>query len=580
VSLILQSTSEPQAEAPSRAPSRAASRRRALRTVPPLDRAGDQPVDASPAASVPLAMSESPIATAPPIVTVPPGWYADPMGRARSRWWDGSAWTGELSEDAPAEAPVAVGAPEPAEVHLAAEGADPAADPAALQEFAGIAPVAVVPFGVAPVETASLDVASGHVASGDVAPAEVVSTPPLSRRQLRELIGPLTTAPVVTGPLVSGPLVSGPLASGPVASGPLASGPVTADPAVADPAVGATDFLGLAENIDSFVARPWIGAAPPMVAAASRAPGAAARPISPVAPTSPVVPTSLVVPVSPAVFVPAAVVPAAPPPATGSLGFTLPPDPVATPGLAAALQATPRAFVPSAVPVAPVPMFTANVRSSTWTVWVLALLPALQAATAWLIFGRLHLAADLPLRLALIAGPVLLALALAGADHRSLRRRGFDRVSPVVLAVIPPLYLLVRAVRVGVAGVVPLLTWLLLQAAAVSFLLIQLPTAFALAPASAAIAAPPVVAASGPITAAERANELTPTGMAAALTAQTLGKNLHFESISCPALPATSDGTTVTCVGTIASVRMNLNVVVDSSLPNSAFALLSEAPAA
>jgi hypothetical protein len=73
---------------------------------------------------------------------------------------------------------------------------------------------------------------------------------------------------------------------------------------------------------------------------------------------------------------------------------------------------------------------------------------------------------------------------------------------------------------------------------------------------------------------------LTPTGMAAALTAQTLGKNLHFESISCPALPATSDGTTVTCVGTIASVRMNLNVVVDSSLPNSAFALLSEAPAA
>ena len=60
----------------------------------------------------------------------------------------------------------------------------------------------------------------------------------------------------------------------------------------------------------------------------------------------------------------------------------------------------------------------------------------------------------------------------------------------------------------------------------------------------------------------------SPTGMAAELTRQTRAKNLTFSPISCPPIPVTLDGTAVTCVGILASVKMNLNVVIDSRLPN------------
>ena len=42
-------------------------------------------------------------ATAPDRPAAPPlppaGWYPDPWGRARLRWWDGSAWTGDVPAD-------------------------------------------------------------------------------------------------------------------------------------------------------------------------------------------------------------------------------------------------------------------------------------------------------------------------------------------------------------------------------------------------------------------------------------------------------------------------------------------------
>jgi hypothetical protein len=201
------------------------------------------------------------------------------------------------------------------------------------------------------------------------------------------------------------------------------------------------------------------------------------------------------------------------------------------------------------------------------------------AAAVWLVLGLLDLGGDPIIRYSVLGAPLFLYVLLAFVDGRVLRRRGFPRTASAVLALIPALYLLVRAIRVGAAGVVPLLLWLLLQTAAFSFVLLQLPTVFALVPLSTPPAATSAVVASGPITAAQRAAELTPTGMAAELTRQTLAKKLTFSSISCPAIPVTLDGTAVTCVGTIDSVKMNLNVVIDSTLPNSAFALVSEAPA-
>ena len=446
VSLALQSDTEAQAAVP--------SRRSALRGVP-------QPT----ADSAPVTES----AAEPPAVLIAPGWYADPAGSAQCRWWDGTAWTAKLSGETALES--------------AAEGAlGVVAEAAVVAETAAVAEAAVV------------------AEAAGVAPAA-----PLSRRQLRELVGALTTAPVLSETDALSPVEA--MSESPPAEGQSAD--VPASEQTAPPAV------------------------PPL---------------------------------------------SAPTFSRGALGFRLPPDPFAT--LSAAVEATPQPFV-SLSPTAVVPgaVFAISARSTTAAVWLFALLPVVHAAAVWLIFGLLDLGANPVIHYSVLAAPLFLYPVLAFVDGRELRGRGFSRTASAVLALVPPLYLLVRAIRVGAAGVVPLLLSLLLQAAAFTFLLLQLPAVFALVPLSAPGAATPGVVISSPITDAQRAAELTPSGMAAELTRQTLAKNLAFSSISCPPIPVTLDGTSVSCVGTLASVKMKLTVVIDSALPNSAFALVSEAPA-
>ena len=485
MSITLQSVSEAQSAAP--------RRRHAVREDSPL------PAAVLEAAAVPEAAAE------PAASAIAAGWYDDPLGRPTLRWWDGGAWTAELSGEAPAE-PTGAAWPE--------------------------------------IETAveSLDI-------------QVPDTAPRSRRQLRELTGPLTT----------GSLTSRPLTSGPLKSGPLTTGPIVVDAA--------------AET------------STPLVSAAS------------LPRTVTVVQVPSVVPVTP-LFVDqtqlAALTTVETPTtqnfSTGALGFTLPPDPFAA--HSAAIQATPFSVVPwpsfatASIPAAPIPAASISAasipaasipavaaRSTTVSVWLLALLPAVHAALVWLVLARLDLGGNLVVRYAVLGAPLVLALLLAFADRRALRARGFSRTAPTVLALMPPIYLVVRIIRGGAAGILPLLVWLLLQAGAVAFVLLQLPTTFALLPLTPTGPLTPVAVASGPITVAQRTAQLSPSGMAAELTRQTLARNLHFSSITCPTIPVTVDGTAVTCGGTIASVKMHLTVMIDSSLPNSAFALVSEAPA-
>ena len=525
VSLTLQSDTEAQAAAP--------SRRSTLRGVPLLA-ADSTPVSAS--------------ASETPSTLVTPGWYADPMGSAKSRWWDGTAWTAELSSETPVE-PVA-------DVVPAA-----ATEPAVPAEF------------VVPAE-----------------PAAEAPAAPLSRRQLRELVGPLTTGPVLIeapvdtaiGPTSIGLVTPSDAAS--VAQPLPAAAPVTADlrspfealfdsspdeRASAESTVfSGTAFLDRTDLSNSSVARPWIGAAAPLV------PASAAAPVA-VQPAPTALPAGFVAPIA---ATPAAVAPSTPTFSSGALGFSLPPDPFASPS--AAVKASPPPFV-SLAPAAAVtgPVLAISARSTTGAVWLFALLPVVHAAAVWLVLGLLDLGGSPVIRYSVLGAPLFLYLVLAIIDGRVLRRRGFVHTASALLALIPPLYLLARAIRVGAAGVVPLLLWLLLQTAAFSFILLQLPAVFALVPLTAPAADTPVVVASGPITNAQRAAELTPSGMAVELSRQTLAKKLTFSSISCPPIPVTLDGTAVSCVGTLASVKMNLNVAIDSTLPNSAFALISEAPA-
>ena len=514
VSLTLQSDTEAQAAAP--------SRRSTLRGVPLLA-ADSTPVSGS--------------ASETPATLVTPGWYADPMGSAQSRWWDGTAWTAELSSETPVE-PVADAVP--------AAAAEPAAE----------------------------------------APAA-----PLSRRQLRELVGPLTTGPVLIevpvdnalGPASIGLVTPSDAAS--VAQPLPAAVPVTADPrspfealfdsspderASAESTVfSGPAFLDPTDLSNSSIARPWIGAAAPLVPAAAAAAPVVVQPaptVSPAAFVAPIVATPSVV---------------APPTLTfsgGALGFSLPPDPFASPSTA--VTASPPPFI-SLAPAAAVtgPVLAISARSTTGAVWLFALLPVVHAAAVWLVLGLLDLGGNSVIRYSVLGAPLFLYLVLAIVDGRVLRRRGFVHTASAAVALIPPIFLLARAIRVGAAGVVPLLLWLLLQTAAFSFVLLQLPAVFALVPLTVPHADTSVVVTSGPITDAKRAAELTPSGMATELSRQTLAKKLTFSSISCPPIPVTLDGTAVSCVGTLASVKMNLNVVIDSTLPNSAFALISEAPA-
>jgi hypothetical protein len=538
--------------------------------VPPFSAIGVPIFDDVPASAV-----RPPAATVtddPTVASIAAGWYADPMGGPLSRWWDGSAWTGRLAEEAPG-------------------------DPGAA------ASIAATTVEDAPVETAPVE---SHVPATDLlepAPVEPVIEPvasvaaaPMSRRQLRELVGPLTTTPVAADesheaeeseradasradridpaqpsatktPSPFDALLLPVDAVLPVGSLPEAPAAV---PARADSSATAS----LPPAVDSTIARPWIGAAAPLVPAASVPVGFEV--VS--APTSGPVAVEAPAAAAQATSEQATTVSVQPAPSIGSLGFSLPPDPFATPD--AALKATPPPYVP---PTAPVPTphtaLAVTAPSTTWAIWLLALLPVVHAALIWVLLDLLQLGGGLVLRYVVLFAPVVIYLALARADHQMLRRRGFVKVAPTALALVPVLYLLIRAIRVGASGVVPLLAWLLLQTGAYAFLLLQLPAVFALVPLSEPTSAAPVVAVSGPISAVQRAAELTPSGMAAALTTQTLAKNLHFESIVCPAIPVTVDGTAVSCVGTLASVKMNLNVVVDSSLTDSAFALVGESPA-
>ena len=518
---------------------------------------------------------------AEPVATlIVPGWYADPMQGTRSRWWNGTAWTAELGGETPVE-PVADG------------------ETAVLAETAVEAPAAA-----------------------------------LSRRQLRELVGPLTTGPVLIGATVETSLAPSPIGlstesdHAPVAEPLPAAVPGNTDdhspfealfessPAEREFAeresaemtvfsatafLDPTDVSDSAYLPDSSVARPWIGAAAPLVPAASASVPAQVQ----AAPTGPPValaaagleprgtPVSTLPPEAlPVVLQSPAPTPSAPTPAgptlsaptlsaptvsRGALGFSLPPDPFAT--SSAPVGATPApVFSHSPAAAVPGPILAISARSTTAAVWILALLPVVHAAAVWLILGLLDLGGNPVIRYSVLGAPLLLSPILAFFDGRVLRGRGFPRTAAAILALVPPLYLLVRAIRVGAAGVMPLILWLLLQTAAFSFILLQLPSVFALVNLTAPVAATPVVVSGGPITGAQRAAELTPSGMAAELTRQTLAKNLTFSSISCPPLPVILDGTAVSCVGTLASVKMTLNVVIDSTLPNSAFALVSEAP--
>jgi hypothetical protein len=115
---------------------------------------------------------------------------------------------------------------------------------------------------------------------------------------------------------------------------------------------------------------------------------------------------------------------------------------------------------------------------ATWAVWLFAALPALHLALAWAVFDQLAPADTSILRWVVLVGPIIVYLVLAGLDRFALLRGGQVGAVPVAFAIIPPLYLVIRVVRLGVRALAPLIVWIVLQAAAVAALIFVFPAVY------------------------------------------------------------------------------------------------------
>jgi hypothetical protein len=114
--------------------------------------------------------------------------------------------------------------------------------------------------------------------------------------------------------------------------------------------------------------------------------------------------------------------------------------------------------------------------TSTVGVWLIGLLPLIQFAIVYLVFGLLAEQVVPGIQWAVILAPAILSLIFASADRRALVNKGHADLPSNVFAFIPPLYLLVRCFRIGMGSLIPLIAWVVLQAAAAVGVVILLPT--------------------------------------------------------------------------------------------------------
>jgi hypothetical protein len=102
---------------------------------------------------------------------------------------------------------------------------------------------------------------------------------------------------------------------------------------------------------------------------------------------------------------------------------------------------------------------------TTW-VWLIAALPLIQFLGVYLVFMQLHVSFSPGSQWGILAAPAAISLLLASGDRRKLNLLGVDRVPSPLLAIVPPVYLLVRAFDVGRSSAGPLVAWIVVQVAA------------------------------------------------------------------------------------------------------------------
>jgi len=461
------------------------------------------------------------VSTIGDVTTIPAGWYPDPENNARSRWWDGTAWTASVSEPQPPAPPlepfVQASLPGP-QTHFEQRPFEPAAQvpaaelPAAqpafmpqqaeLQQFvnptgshaalpsdgtltrrqlreltaSGAVPVAAVaPEPAAPAIAVPAPTAAPGTLYGDVAVMPSYGTPVTPAAPAAPVYEPAPAAVVepVVAPVVA-PLVVPPVAEAATPAPyvapalPLSAYPGPAVPAQAAAAPERPALAAIAAPVTSYEGL----ASPAMVPQGSEAPkspfASSTNPFSD--------PSVIVAPVAAATpAVDPGFAPAANPFASSNNPFSASSaNPFSGPVEFPTAQESASPFNFDVTPATPEPQRNAG-GAQTGGIWFFAIIPLLQAGIAWLVYVYLATGVTEPLSLVTLVAPVILYLLAAEKDRKKLGDLGHDRVPSVLLAIFPLIYLIVRTVRVGRAGAGPFVAWILaglISGAAVNLLVV------------------------------------------------------------------------------------------------------------
>jgi len=111
----------------------------------------------------------------------------------------------------------------------------------------------------------------------------------------------------------------------------------------------------------------------------------------------------------------------------------------------------------------------------TLWVWLIAVLPLLQFVIVYLVFVQLSVAFSPGIQWGIVAAPAVFSLLFASGDRRKLTSLGIERVPSPLLAIVPPVYLLVRSFDVGRSSFGTLVAWILLQAGAIAGVVYLMP---------------------------------------------------------------------------------------------------------
>jgi hypothetical protein len=389
--------------------------------------------------------------------SVPAGWYPDPADETRLRRWDGQGWTADVVLPQPTEPTFAPPAP-------------------------SVPPTAAAPPPATPTPPAYVPPFQQQGSSRDPEPAPHAESEPDADMPDWANVPGLTLPPDLSS-------LSGGLSSESVLKQPKFEDPVhQPEPSVLRPPVFEEPPARKAEVSPE--------APEQHLTSAHTSPALAvpAQPAAPYAPppsgsqySAPPPPGVAYTPPPSGVALPASALPKPPPPRLPGESRLIPSRLVEQNAgqqfaTAAVAQVRPAvAAAPLTAPVVPrqVSVAAAQPTANTLGVWLIAILPLLQFAVVYGIFGALAQPMIPGIQWGILIVPGLFSLLFAAADRRKLLALGHDRAPNAALGILAPLYLIARVVILGRRSIAPLLVWVVLQVGAAAGLVVLVPTVFA-----------------------------------------------------------------------------------------------------